>query len=114
MSMRTRQNTIAHACFALSLVLNGCGRVVTGTQTVKSDTELEERLFEGSCQTIVLPWAPDDCECFLTDSGTQAVNDWQNKDLPPPQCSSDECSGQGKGGTYSLKVFGMMCLFIRR
>ena len=65
---------------------------------MESNSDVEERLFEGVCTSLVIPQAPDDCECFLTSDGQEKLDQWQNEPLPPPQCSNDSCSGQGKGG----------------
>ena len=75
-----------------------CGKRVKGTITIKSNTEFDEDYFQGACRTIVIPRFFDDCHCFLTYEGTQALNDWRNEPLPSVQCSSTSCSGKGSGG----------------
>ena len=79
---------------------------------MESNSEVEERLFEGVCQTLVIPQAPDDCECFLTSDGEEKLDQWQNEPLPPPQCSDDSCSGQGKGGEYDYDHGSCMSAFV--
>ena len=81
-----------------------CGKRVKGKITVKSKTEYDEDYFQGECKTIVIPRWFDDCHCFLTKEGTQALNDWRKEPLPSIQCSSTSCSANGRGGEYLIFV----------